>query len=127
MSKESVQIIRDYFEATNAQDFARAMTFYAEDVELFVSGDASLESGSLKGLEAVGQWFGEWFRSFKRGYHFEVEEVLDVGNTVLAVARHGGEGKVSGVVVEATNAYVFRIEDGKIAFLGVFFTHPGLS
>ena len=123
MSQENVQIVRDYFAAANAQDFPRAMTFYAEDVEMFSSGDLTWEGGTIKGLEAVGQWFGEWFRSFKRGYHFEVEQVFDVGDTVLAVARHRGEGKASGVVVEATNAYVFRLEEGKIAFLGVFFTH----
>lgn len=123
MSQENVQIVLDFFAATNAQDFARAMTFYSEDVEMFMSGDATLEGGSIEGLEAVGRWFAEWFRSFKRGYHFEIEHVFDVGDTVLAVARHGGEGKASGVVVEATNAYVFRLEEGKIAFLGVFFTH----
>jgi ketosteroid isomerase-like protein len=123
MSQKNVQIVRDYFAATNAQNFPRAMSFYGEDVEMFMSGDATVEGGALKGREAVGQWFGEWFRSFKRGYHFEVEQVFDVGDTVLAVARHRGEGKASGVVVEATNAYVFRLEEGKIAFLGVFFTH----
>jgi ketosteroid isomerase-like protein len=123
MSQENVEIVREYFAATNAQDFPRAMSFYAEDVEMFSSGDATLESGTVKGREAVGQWFGEWFRSFRRGYHFDVEQVLDAGDTVLAVARHGGVGKASGVEVESTNAYVFRLEDGKIAFLGVFFTH----
>jgi ketosteroid isomerase-like protein len=121
MSEQNVQIVRDYFSAANEQDFPRAMSFYAEDVEMFSSG--APEGGTIKGREAVGRWFGDWFRSFRRGYHFELEQVLDVGDTVLAVARHGGEGKASGVVVEAVNAYVVRIEDGKIAFLGVFFTH----
>jgi ketosteroid isomerase-like protein len=123
MSQQNVQIVQDYFSAANEQDFARAMSYYAEDVVMISSGDASLEGGTIRGREAVGRWFGDWFRSFRRGYHFEVEQVLDVGDTVLAVARHGGEGKASGVVVEGVNAYVVRIEDEKIAFLGVFFTH----
>jgi ketosteroid isomerase-like protein len=125
MSQENVQVVRDYFAATNAGDFPRVMSYYADDVEMLTAGDATLESGAIKGREAVGQWFGDWFRSFRRGYNFEVQQVLDVGNTVLAVARHGGTGKASGVEVEATNAYVFRIEDGKIVFLGVFFAHLG--
>jgi ketosteroid isomerase-like protein len=125
MSQENVQIVRDYFAAANEQDFPRAMSFYAEDVEMVMSGDANLESGTIKGREPVGQWFGDWFRSFRRGYHFDVEQVLDVGDTVLAVARHHGTGKASGVEVEATNAYVFRIEDGKIVYLGIFFAHLG--
>ena len=123
MSRENIEIVRDYFAAANEEDFPRAMSYYAEDVEMVSSGDATLESGTIKGREAVGQWFGDWFRSFRRGYHFEIEQVLDVGNTVLAVARHGGTGKASGVTVEATNAYVIRLEDGKIVFLGVFFAH----
>jgi ketosteroid isomerase-like protein len=125
MSQKNVEIVREYFAATNEQDFPRAMTYYAEDVEMMTSGNATLESGTISGREPVGQWFGDWFRSFRRGYRFEVEQILDVGNTVLAVARHGGVGKASGVEVQATNAYVFRIEDEKIVFLGVFFAHGG--
>jgi ketosteroid isomerase-like protein len=58
MSQENVQIVRDYFAAVNAQDFPRAMSYYAEDMEMVTAGDATLESGVRKGREAVGEYFG---------------------------------------------------------------------
>jgi len=125
MSRENLEIVRDWLAAANEQDFPRAMDHYGDDVELFASGDAMLVSGTVKGREAVGRWFGDWFSNFRPGYHFEIEELWDVGDTVLAVARHGGEGKASGVEVTGTSVYVIRIEADEIVFVGIFFTHPG--
>jgi len=58
MSKEDVEVVRDQFAATNERDFTRAMSHYADDVELIVHPDAFLEAGTFKGREAVGEWFG---------------------------------------------------------------------
>ncbi len=37
MSKENVEVVRHQFEAVNERDFPRAMSLYAEDVELVVA------------------------------------------------------------------------------------------
>ncbi len=36
MSQENVDVVCDQFAATNERDFERAMSYYAEDVELVV-------------------------------------------------------------------------------------------
>ena len=36
MSQENVEVVPYYFAATNEGDFAAAMTFYADDIELVV-------------------------------------------------------------------------------------------
>jgi ketosteroid isomerase-like protein len=119
MSKENVEIVRDHFEATNEGDFPRAMTHYAEDVELIVHG-GFIETGSFKGREEVGRWFGDWFRSFQRGYHFNLDEMRDLGGDVLVVASHGGRGRTSGVAVQGSNAYIYRVQDRKIAHVDMY-------
>jgi ketosteroid isomerase-like protein len=114
MSQEDVEVVRDQFEAVNERDFARAMSYYADDVELFVSPEAYLEAGTFKGREAVGEWFGNWFRTFQRDYHFEIEEARDLGDAVLLVASHRGHGRTSGVEVHGRTGYLYRVRNGKI-------------
>jgi ketosteroid isomerase-like protein len=109
-----VDVVRAQYEATNARDFARAMDFYAEDVVLVVDPDAFLDSGTFEGREAVGRWFADWFRSYERGYRFEIEEARDLGGLVLLVASHEGRGRASGAEVHAQTGYLYRVRGGKI-------------
>jgi ketosteroid isomerase-like protein len=115
MSQENVEVVRDQFAATNERDFPRAMSHYADDVELVVDPDAFLEHGTFTGREAVGQWFANWFTTFEPGYHFDIEEARDRGGVVLLVATHHGRGRTSGVEVRGQTAYVYRLRGGKIA------------
>jgi ketosteroid isomerase-like protein len=114
MSRENVEVVRDQFAATNERDFPRAMSYYAEDVELVVHPDAFLERGTFKGRDAVGRWFGNWFRTFEPGYHFDITEARDLGDVVLLVADHRGRGRTSGAEVHGQTAYLYRVEGGKI-------------
>ncbi len=114
MSEENVEVVRDQFAATNERDFQRAMSHYAEDVELIVQRDAFLEGGTFKGRHAVGEWFADWFKTFEPGYHFEIEEARDLGDLVLLVASHHGRGRTSGVAVQGQTAYLYRLREGKI-------------
>jgi ketosteroid isomerase-like protein len=114
MSEENVEVVRDQFAATNERDFPRAMSLYAEDVELIVDPDAFLERGTFRGRDAVGQWFGNWFATFEPGYRFEIEETRDLGDVVLLLAAHRGHGRTSGVEVHGRNGYLYTVRDGKI-------------
>jgi len=115
MSKENVDVVLDQFAATNERDFPRAMTHYAEDVELVVHPDAFLQSGTFTGRDAVGEWFGDWFRTFEPGYHFEIEEARDLGEVVFLNASHRGHGRTSGAEVHGQTGYLYTVRDGKIA------------
>jgi ketosteroid isomerase-like protein len=114
MSQHDVDIVLEQFAATNERDWARAMSFYADDVELEVHADAFLQRGSFSGREVVGQWFGDWFATFEPGYRFNVTEARDLGGVVLLVANHGGRGRSSGVEVHGETAYLYAVRDGKI-------------
>ena len=115
MSKENVDVVLDQFAATNERDFPRAMSHYAEDVELVVHPDAFLQSGTFTGRDAVGEWFGDWFRTFEPGYHFEIEEARDLGEVVFLNASHRGHGRTSGAEVHGQTGYLYTVRDGKIA------------
>jgi ketosteroid isomerase-like protein len=112
VSQENVEIVREAFAATNRRDFASAIDACEEDVVLVVTG--LLPDGTFSGREALGKWFGDWFSAFGPEYRFELVEAQEVGERVLATARHGGRGRTSGVGVEGSTAYVFTIQRAKI-------------
>ena len=114
MAREDVEVVLDQFAAVNERDFARAMSLYAEDVELVVDPRALLEGGTFRGRDAVGEWFGNWFRTFQPGYHFDIEEARDLGEAILLVASHHGHGRTSGAEVHGQTSYLYRVRDGRI-------------
>jgi ketosteroid isomerase-like protein len=113
MARENVEIVRDQYAATNERDFARAMSHYAEDVEMVVHH--GLRGGVFKGRRAVGDWFGDWFATFDRDAHFDVEETTALDeDSVLLVANHHATGRKSGVEVSEQVVWLYRLSGGKI-------------
>jgi ketosteroid isomerase-like protein len=123
VSEQDIEVVRDQFVAVNERDFERAMDHYDEDVKLFSSEQSGPKAGSFEGKEAVGEWFGDWFRSFGTDYHFEIEEARELaGGLIFVFATHGGRGRSSGAEVRGENAYLYRVRDGKVARVGFFAT-----
>jgi ketosteroid isomerase-like protein len=122
MSEADIEVVRDQFAGVNERDFARVMDHYAEDVVLTVPpGD--VRSGVFEGKQAVGEWFGDWFRAFGPDYRFEITEARDLGEgLVFLVACHGGRGRHSGAEVHGKNTYLYRVRGGKVARVGFFET-----
>jgi ketosteroid isomerase-like protein len=120
MSPENADVIRAQFEATNEQDWKRAMSFYADDVVLVVDSFGHL-NGTVEGSKAVGEWFGSWFSTFEPGYHFSLDDLRDLGGgRVFMVASHHGRGRGSGVEVGTESGYIYTVRDGKIVRLELF-------
>jgi ketosteroid isomerase-like protein len=127
MSQENVEVVCDQFAATNERDFPRAMSHYAEDVELVVDPEAFLDAGTFKGRHAIGQWFGNWFATFEPGYHFDVEEARDLGDVVLLVASHHGRGRNSGVEVHGRTDTSTRFAAARLSASSFIRTAPKRS
>jgi ketosteroid isomerase-like protein len=114
MSQDAVQVILDQYVATNERDFDRVMSLYDEDVELIV-GEPYLTVGRFKGRKAVGDWFGDWFATFDRDLRFDVTECRELPDgDVLLVAANRARGRASGVELEGTVIWVYRVSGGKI-------------
>jgi ketosteroid isomerase-like protein len=116
-----IDVVLDQFAAVNERDFKRAMDRYAEDVRLFASEGSGLKAGLFKGKEAVGEWFGDWFRIFAPGYRFEIHEARELENGVIFIlATHGGRGRLSGAEVRGETGYLYRVRDGQVTQVGFF-------
>lgn len=122
MSEADIEVVREQFEAVNRRDFQRAMDLYAEDVVLVVPAHRQ-NPGVYEGKEAVGEWFGDWFRAFGADYRFEITDARDLGDgLVFLFAEHGGKGRLSGAEVRGQDAYLYRVDEGEVARVGFFAT-----
>lgn len=98
------------------------MSYYADDVVLVIE-EGFLITGTFEGKEAVGEWYGDWFRAFGTDYRFEIEEIRELRpGLVFMTARYGGSGRASGVEVTDRRAYLYRVVDGKITRIQLFLT-----
>jgi ketosteroid isomerase-like protein len=120
MSQESVELIREHFANTNARRFDAALRAYDPNVELLVPEDGALDPGVYRGVDAVGEWFGSWFRTFAPNYKMELVELLPVNDAVVVVVDHRGVGRRSGVEVTTRYYNVYWIRENLIVRLEIF-------
>jgi ketosteroid isomerase-like protein len=120
VSQTEIEVVLDQFAAVNERDFERAMGGYADDVVLVIE-EGFLNTGRFEGKEAVGEWFGDWFRAFGADHRFEIPEVRDLGSGLIFLfAEYRGSGRASGASVSGGSAYLYRVEGGKIARVQLF-------
>ena len=106
------EIVRAQFEAVNRHDFAAAMDLYAEDVELSAPA-TDLKGGTFRGKAVVGEWFGDWFRTFG-ATNFEWLDFVESGEAVAIHARFTATGRQSGVERSQDYFYAYEVRDGKV-------------
>ena len=111
MSQENVQVVRSVYAAWESGDYQAALDRFDEDVEWFGPPDVSDSFGrGHKGVRnALATWVGTW-----DDYHFELRELIDAGDQVLASGWQRGRGKGSGVEVSEEIISVWTLGAGKV-------------
>jgi ketosteroid isomerase-like protein len=73
-----------------------------------------LTPGTFRGKEAVGGFFGDWFRSFDTA-RFDITELRELTDgSILLVADQHARGRASGIELDSQVVWVYRLRDGKI-------------
>ncbi len=110
MSQENVNLVRSLYDGWRRGD----MGLDKLDPEVEMIESSTLPGAvSAAGIEAVERYI----RSFAKYWDeisFEPQEYLDVGDRVVVVARLVGRGKMSGVAVTRTWAYVWTLHGGQV-------------
>jgi ketosteroid isomerase-like protein len=121
MSQANVDLLRRFFDAANRRQFREVMAMYADDVELVVS-DAWVNGGTYEGRDAVGRFFGDWYRTFDGGPHFDLRDVRDAGDAVAVAAQATARGGFSGIELTTEYFYVYSVRDGQISHVQFYET-----
>jgi ketosteroid isomerase-like protein len=118
MSEENVEIVRAMTEAFQRGDAEKALSLFSEDV-IF----EPLVAGPYHGRAGVVEQMTVWMEEFD-DYWFEIEELIDAGDRVVLVWRHGGKGRTSGIQTEDGGATVFTVEGDLISHASVYVDRP---
>jgi ketosteroid isomerase-like protein len=114
VSTANVEVVRQMLDDYARRELDRALSAFSEDVE-WESRIGERFSGREGVAEAVRRWTGAF-----ADYEFEVQELVDAGDSVVMVLRQVGRGKGSGAPVEMTMAWLYTLRDGKIIRVGMF-------
>jgi ketosteroid isomerase-like protein len=125
MSQENVETVRRAHEAWEADDLDAFLAELHPDVEWHPSIEPALEgeATTYKGHEGVRRAWPEY-----RGETFErltpqIEEVRDLGETVLALGRFVVTGRATHIEFDTEVGQVVTFRDGKIATVHDYLSH----
>ena len=118
MSQENVEIVRTLLEGSARRDHERAFDFYDPNIEWDASGGVELSTdlaGVYHGHDGVRAYWRGWLSAW-RDLDFDVQDVLDGGDEVVALIRNQRQwGRHSGIQTEMPPyGLVFTIRNGKV-------------
>jgi ketosteroid isomerase-like protein len=114
MSQENVEIIRQAFEAFNEGNYSVFLNLYDPDIVCVVPQGGDMEAGAFHGAEEVERYYRRWFTAFGETSRFEIAELIEAGDSVIAIYREKARGRLSGAEVERFGCAVYALRRGKI-------------
>ena len=120
MSQENVELVRRLLDMFARRDHEAVFAFYDSEIEWDARaapdfGAVDDLSGFYRGHEGVRAYWRRWLQAWK-DIQFEVDDVLDAGDEVVALIRNQRQwGRESGIVtVMPPYGLVFTIRAGKV-------------
>jgi ketosteroid isomerase-like protein len=121
MSRENVEIVRQYFPAYDRSGVDGLAEFWHPDINWRAAEGAPDDVGLMEGHDALRDYIRQWEETFDGG-RTEVEELIDGGDQIVALVRGIGRMKDSDAEIDLRYAIVFTVRDGKIAAGREYFT-----
>jgi ketosteroid isomerase-like protein len=120
MSQENVDFVKGIYAVSADSDKQQLLDALPElsrqtchpEIE-WVEDPQRADARTYRGHDGVLESWKQWFEQFDE-YDFELQEVVDCGDRVLAVAREHARGATSGAPVSGTLYQVITMTDGKV-------------
>jgi ketosteroid isomerase-like protein len=120
MSQENIDFVRGLWSGVPDMDKDELLAALPQLVEStcdpeieWIEDPSRADARTYRGHEGVIESWRQWLENFDE-WGYEVEEVRDRGDRVLATIREEGRGSASGATVSARNYIVMTFRDGKI-------------
>ena len=108
MSTELAKLVEHGYEAWNAGDRGWVLKHMSPDVE-WITPLEDPDPGTYRGYEGIEDYWEQW-RAAVGQLHFELEETIDAGRTIVVVARRQGRGEHSGLEISDRVIQVFEFD-----------------
>ena len=112
MSAADVETLRWGYDAFRTEGVDAVLRFLDPEVEITPIREAP-GSQTYRGHAGLRQYVDSLRDAFGE-FGWDAEEMLDLGSDVLVETRFHGQGRVSGIPVEATVYFLWSFRDGKV-------------
>ena len=113
MSTENVERVRDAYAAFNRGDFEAAVSAFDPEA-VWIPYLGALEASSYRGHEALLRMWTELNEALGGSLRLEVKELIDAGDSVIAVVEGRATGTASGAEVHQSWAQLVSLRNGLI-------------
>ncbi len=114
MSEENIELVRDFVEAGQREDWERVGELIAPDVEMLGTVGGLGEGQVYSGLSEMRDEFETEDREAWEERRLDPQEFLDVDDLVVVLLHEYRRGRGSGVELESDTAVVFTVRDGRV-------------
>jgi ketosteroid isomerase-like protein len=114
MPDSDVDVVRELLDRVNSGDRERLYELISEDFVSEVPPSLSAEPDVYRGHDGVRRYF-EGFEGMIDDVRFDVVELHEVGDQVIADLVLKGRGAASGIEVEMRAVVIHWIEGGKVS------------
>jgi len=111
VAEANVEALRRGYEALNRGDLSVVLELLDPEIE-WHEPEPSPDAGTHTGRDSFERFFSSWIDSFD-GFRVEPEQVVERGDTLIAVMHQSGRGRTSGVQVDARLAHLWTIKGGR--------------
>ena len=125
MSRENVELVRRALDALNrvsaSGDLTALVQWQRELADPAIEYIPVVEGMRIRGHEDLLDYWQRWFEPWS-DIRWDIEEVIDAGEQVLAVLTIVARGEGSGMEITQRAFPVFDVRDGKIARVREYLT-----
>jgi len=111
MSKENVEVVRRGFVALNVGDVDGVLAGMDPSIEWYPTSDF-VDIGPFRGHDGIRALMSLVAAAFD-DYRLEPQELIDVGDAVIAPVHQTGRGKGSGIHADVRYILVFKMNAGQ--------------
>jgi ketosteroid isomerase-like protein len=112
MSQQNVEIVRRCAESMNRRDVSQLLELFDRDIVYHPRADEPDPSPHV-GRDAYERLVGGFVESFSE-ISFEILELIDAGDHVIASTVLRGRGSASGADVSDAYVFVYKLRDGLV-------------
>lgn len=110
----NVDIVTAHYAASDRGDLEGMLAPFADDIEWTEMAGSDL-AGTYRGREAVAERVFGGVGSAWDDFRVTIDELLDAGETVVAIGSYSGTFRATGKPMVARVAHVWRVRDGRLA------------
>lgn len=130
---QALEIVREHYEAFARADWPAVLALYDPEVEADLGRSGIPDLGVYHGRDGIREAWTRWRGVWDDDYRFELEDLTELGDRVLALTRIHARSKGQALDTGVRGGEVYTVRDGLIVhfvnFLdrGAAFREAGLG